>query len=502
MNFIKRAWLATKAKKSRTALLTLVTSSILIFVLAGLTIKSAADKAVDNAKKEAGATVNLQVSRDYMMKKAQQSSSSQSNNNQPPKFEMTPISLSTAQTVAKMVGVKSYLYTSTTTASAGSITPISTSFSSSNSSDSNSKTNNSEGPSGQNSKMDSGDFTITGVNTSANVSDFSSGTNKITKGKGITSQTADNDVVIESDLAKANNLAVGDRFTVKVTTDSSNTAKTYTLKVIGIYKSSSSVTSSQLQNNASNPSNNLYVNLKTANTMKGQTNTVDAATYTLSNPASMKSFVKKAKSKIDTQKFTIESNDQVYQQMLTPLNNVASFSKNIVLLVALAGAVILTLIIILSIRERRYEIGVLMSLGENRLKIIGQFFAELFMVTLVSLVIAIVAGNFVGNAVGNQLLSQQTTSSQQSRQMDAGPGQNGSKTNGQKSNQPPSRGGLGAMMGTSQANVAQINKLNVKQTPESIAKLGAIALLITFLSIILASIGIIRMKPKDILSSN
>lgn len=124
MNFIKRAWLATKAKKSRTALLTLVTSSILIFVLAGLTIKSAADKAVDNAKKEAGATVNLQVSRDYMMKKAQQSSSSQSNNNQPPKFEMIPISLSTAQTVAKMVGVKSYLYTSTTTASAGSITPI------------------------------------------------------------------------------------------------------------------------------------------------------------------------------------------------------------------------------------------------------------------------------------------------------------------------------------------------------------------------------------------
>ena len=48
------------------------------------------------------------------------------------------------------------------------------------------------------------------------------------------------------------------------------------------------------------------------------------------------------------------------------------------------------------------------------------------MVTLVSLVITIVAGNFVGNAVGNQLLSQQTTSSQQSRQMDAGPEQNGS----------------------------------------------------------------------------
>lgn len=51
MNFIKRAWLATKSKKKgRTALLILVTSAILIFVLAGLTIKNAADSAVESAK--------------------------------------------------------------------------------------------------------------------------------------------------------------------------------------------------------------------------------------------------------------------------------------------------------------------------------------------------------------------------------------------------------------------------------------------------------------------
>ena len=36
--------------------------------------------------------------------------------------------------------------------------------------------------------------------------------------------------------------------------------------------------------------------------------------------------------------------------------------------------------ILLTIRERKYEIGVLMSLGEKRVKIIGQFFAELVVV--------------------------------------------------------------------------------------------------------------------------
>ena len=95
-------------------------------------------------------------------------------------------------------------------------------------------------------------------------------------------------------------------------------------------------------------------------------------------PASMKSFVKKPKVRLIRKKFTIESNDQVYQQMLTPLNNVASFPKNIVLLVAPAGAVMLTLIIILSIRERRYEIGVLMSLSEKSFKDYRSIFRRAF----------------------------------------------------------------------------------------------------------------------------
>jgi len=61
----------------------------------------------------------------------------------------------------------------------------------------------------------------------------------------------------------------------------------------------------------------------------------------------------------------------MYQQMLQPLNNVSSFAKNIVILVAVAGVIILTLIIMLSIRERKYEIGVLLSLGESRVKVIS-----------------------------------------------------------------------------------------------------------------------------------
>ena len=365
MNFIKRAWLATKAKKGRTALLILVTSAILIFVLAGLTIKNAADSAVESAKSEAGATVTLSVNREAMMKAFNPDSDSSSDDSSDDSSATTSVDLATAESIAEKDGVASYLFTTTTTATAGDdISAISTSSSSSSDDSSDSNQPSSRGD----MEMTSGDFTITGVNSTDYVSDFTSGTSEITDGVGITSDTADNSAVISSDLADANDLSVGDTFTVTTTVDDTETS--YTLTVVGIYENSSTATTAQMMSNASNPQNNIYTNLTTADTMKGETDTLDSAVYTLSNPEDMDNFVDEVESEIDTDSYSVTSSDEIYEQMLSPLNNISSIAQNIVILVAIAGAVILTLIVILSIRERRYEIGVLMSLGENRIKII------------------------------------------------------------------------------------------------------------------------------------
>ena len=515
MNFFKRAWLVTKAKKGRTGLLVLVTSAILIFVLAGLTIKNAANSAVESAKSKAGATVTLSVNREAMMKafkpdseNSSDSSESSGDSSSDDSSAVTSVDLATAKSIAEKSGVSSYLFTTTTTANAGDgISAISTSSSSDDSSDNASQNGNH--PENHGTMMASGDFTITGVNTTDNVSDFTSGTSEIKKGVGITSETADNSALISSDLASENNLSVGDTFTVTTTVDSTET--NYTLTVIGIYDNSSTATTAQMMSNASNPQNNIYTTLTTANTMKGETDKLDSAVYTLSNPEKMNSFVKEVKSEIDTDTYSVTSSDEIYEQMLSPLNNISSIAQNIVILVAIAGAVILTLIVILSIRERRYEIGVLMSLGENRLKIIGQFFTELFMVTIVSLVIASFAGNFVGNALGNQLLSSSTQTQQTTNQgpNGGGPGQETNSSNddnkqndSKPQNDKPSGGGFGNMMSMATTSPKEIDNLDIKLTGTDVAKLGGIALLISFVSTILASIGIIRMKPKDILSSN
>ena len=69
MNFIKRALKSTKVKWGRSLLLFAVFAAILVFVLAGLTIRSAAEQAAKQAQKDVGATVTLSANREASFKK-------------------------------------------------------------------------------------------------------------------------------------------------------------------------------------------------------------------------------------------------------------------------------------------------------------------------------------------------------------------------------------------------------------------------------------------------
>lgn len=341
--------------------------------------------------------------------------------------------------------------------------------------------------------MNQGDFRIQGVSDSSLLTTFTQGEDKIIKGSAITNEdTGSNVVLIEKTLAEENNLAVGDTFEVKDSND-----KEVELKVKGIYETTDAGDELGMQFNFLNPANTLITSYTMVATLNGEeSGTIDEATYTLSDPAKMTSFVKQAEKLIDTDTYSLQTNDQMYQQMLQPLNNVKSFSKNIVLLVGIAGAVILTLIVILSIKDRRYEMGVLLSLGESRVKLIGQFFVETLICLVFALGIAGVSGNLVGNALGNQLISQQTTSAQNQQTNNQLGGAPDKAQNGQI---PPARpnGNRQNPFVASQ----EVKNLKITVQPQQFARLTAIAIGIVLVAICFASIGIFRLNPKSILIS-
>ena len=488
MNFLKRAFYSTKAKVGRSLLLTFVFSAILIFILAGLTIQSASLTAAENAKKSMGATVTLSANMENAMKDMQKNSN-EGQRPDPGSFNLTPVDLDDVEKITALNNLSYYTMSSTTTVDAKSFEAIS--------SEESSNTSEQSTPSGMKMPQmtSQGDISISGTNATATTTSFKGGTAEIIDGVGITDEDMDsNKAVIEITLAQANDLTVGDM--IKIERDD----KTYKLNIVGIYKTTESTDSRSMQMASLNPYNTIYTSYTFANKVKGSDykNTADSVVFHVMDPEKMPAFVKAATATgLDTDTYSLTTNDQQYQQMVQPLDNVKSFANKIVLLVAIAGTVILALIVMLTIRERKYEIGVLMSLGEKRSKIIAQFFAELIFVLALALVVAGVSGQFVGNAVGKQLIEQQTTTQTSDATSSAQQGPGGGQA---PSNMPSGGPGMG---GNAQATdmQQQISDLDITLSIKELMELGGFGLGISFLAVLIASIGIMRMKPKKILIS-
>ncbi|EAE3550786.1 ABC transporter permease [Listeria monocytogenes] len=497
MNFFKRAWLSMKARKGRSVLQLIIFTVVCVLILSGFTIQSAADKASELAREQLGGTVTLTVDREKQMQamRDEAASSDSSSTESKPQFESSPIDVSDANELAKLNHVASYNYYSSTQALASGFDPIESSGDTSSSNDESSTTAETQGPGGGQGgpQMVDADLSISGLLDSATSTDFEAGTSELISGVAITSADKDKNVaMVEENLAEENDWKVGDSFTV--TSSDGNTK--VTLKIVGIYKTTDS--GSDMAQNFSflNPYNKVYVPYTVANTIKGSNykNTVDSAVYTMDDAANISAFEKEAKKvdSIDWDTFKLDANDTLYQQMIGPINSVTSFSKNVVYIVSIAGALILGLLVMMQVRDRKYEMGVLLAIGEKRGKLIAQFFVEILIVALVSFGLAAASSHYVAQLAGNQLLAQQNSSTNETTTSTENRGPGGGGQGGP--------GGIGESVSNLTKNTEQIKELDIQVTLEDMLKMGGIGIGIAFISVLLPAALVLRMNPKTILT--
>ncbi len=482
MNFLKRALLSVKARKGKSILQVFVFTVICVLVLAGLSIQTAARKSGDLARQKLGADVTLQVD----MEKIREQAMSQQGEGGRVRFQPAPIPVETAEELTSYEQIKGYNFYSSTTGLAEGFEPIE--------SDSAGEETAEEESEGQGlgraamGGMMQGDVTLQGVAFTDSAEEFMDGTAAIVEGSGITEENIGETVaLIEQTLAEENELGVGDKITVKSNRDETAELE---LEIVGIYQTASAGSDQAMDFTALNPYNKLYVPYTAAAALKGADyeNTIDSAIYYIDEPADMQSFIDQAKgeSSIDFETFTLDADDQLYQQMVGPIENVASFSNHIVYLVSMAGAIILGLIVMMSIRERKYEMGVLLAIGEKRWKLAGQFIAEILVVAVLSFGIAAASGNVVAGQLGDQLLNQELESAEQSYTPESFRGRG--------------MGGFAPGMKQAQASVETVDELNVQMTAEDLGFLALIGLVIAAVSALLPSLSVLRLQPKAILS--
>ncbi|MEK4578692.1 MULTISPECIES: FtsX-like permease family protein [Bacillus] len=472
MNFMKRAILSMKKRVGTSLILMAVFLIVTNLVLAGFTIQNASKKAADAARKKLGADVTLSLDFDKLGQQARETGEMPN----PPKLNTKE-----ADQLAKSKYVKDYNYITSTLGISDGLKLVGASE---GEEEGKGKAGMAavRGGSGSGTEIDmNSSFMIEGVRKTALQESFKNGKSKIIDGKPITEQIKDQNVALmEKRLAELNNLKVGD----KVKVQSGDKKETLEVEIIGIYETNEQAMGQQAPP-IMDPANKLYMPHSTMKKLEiDQGISSIQVVYFLKDPQNIEAFKEEAKkSDIDFNYYKLDAHDSLYKQMIGPIENISSTSQMIIYIVSIAGAIILGLIIMLSIKARRKEMGILLSIGEKKWKLMAQFVVEVVCIAILAFGLSITTGAKISQFIGNNLLSSEIA------------------TAGEETNTPQNGTVMVAGPGGTVQNQKEdpIDKINVSVTGEDVGKMGGIGLAIAILATLLPALSILRLNPKQIL---
>ncbi len=205
----------------------------------------------------------------------------------------------------------------------------------------------------------------------------------ITSGQAINGSADNDNAMVSGSMATKNNLKVGSTFTAYGTS----------MTVSSIYKSGDGDASADV-----------IVSLPAEQRLSGQSGDVTSAVATVDSLQNLSSTTTAIKNTMGSSADVTSSTEQA-EATTAPLNNIKSISLYSLIGAVIAGVVIIFLIMIMIVRERRREIGVLKAIGSSNLKVVLQFMSESITLTLAGAVIGILIGVAAANPITHLLVN-------------------------------------------------------------------------------------------------
>lgn len=298
------------------------------------------------------------------------------------------------------------------------------------------------------------------TNTADN-SDFKSEVLKLKKGRHIGPEDR-NKVLVHEEFAKLNNLDIGSKIKLEKANSSEQKTTNKDYEVVGIY---SGTKNNEFQGLSSDfIENTVYTDYKSSQELMGYSESdkkVTSVDYFVKNPEKLEDVAKSAENLAIEDTEIVKSNKN-FQTVIASLQSIEKIIDMVKIGSIIASVIILSLVLIFWLRERLHEIGILLSIGTSKTKIILQQIIELVYIAVFSIIISSVLENVilkygVKNAIDKLGVD----------------------------NLP-------------EAISQQI--LNVKVELGYVLTVSAILFLIIVCSIVITSLITLRMKPKEILS--
>lgn len=326
---------------------------------------------------------------------------------------------------------------------------------------------------------------LTGVNDSARETKFVSGAYKLVSGEHLKNDDK-NQILMHEDLAKKNNLKVGDKIKIKSNLFDADNEKaaneTVEVKIKGLFagKNTGGVTVAQELYE-----NTLVTDVSTAAKVYG--NDEDTAVYQDAT------FFVKGEKNLDQVMAAVKKLDVNWREynLIKSASNYPALEQSISGMYGVANqmffgslifaGIVVALVLLLWMNARKKEIAILLALGLEKGQIFGQFVIELLMVSLPAFVGAYVLAGKFAKIMGNDILKNVTTGVAKQMTKQAGATQ---------------LGGGAEMEGFTKT----LSAIDVQMT------IGAVVITVVFMLVImLVSLGVIsyrnlKKNPKELLT--
>lgn len=312
--------------------------------------------------------------------------------------------------------------------------------------------------------------TVTGTTDPNSVSTNGS---KLTvqSGKTIDGSSSDLVALVGSSLASKNNLKAGNTFT----------AYGKTITVSGIYKTGNTFQDS-----------GIIMPLKTLQTLTSQPGAVATVTATVDSSDNVSSVVSHLQSSLGSAA-DITSEAQRAEDTVNSLKGISTLATAGVIGAAAAGAIIILLAMIMIVRERRREIGVIKAIGGTNGKVITQFVVEALTITVIGGIIGFGFGVLVSGPMTKSLVASNSSNPTSA----ASPiGQGGQSQFGNHAAIIQQSGGPGGAFRQLRSNVTDVTATVSTATLLSAAGL---TLLIAIIGSAVPAWFIARIRPAEVL---
>lgn len=370
------------------------------------------------------------------------------------------------------------------------------------------------------------DFSLIGVSGEKAMTDFINGNATVTQGEIFEEGTESLECIISEELATFNDLELND--SIKIT-NPNNEDEAYSFKIVGIFTDNSANENSfsMMGMTADDPANKIYISYPALSVITAKSEKVSetvtdentgreyetaltasiTATYSFADVDAYNTFEDEVRDLGLEDSYTVSSNDlTAFENSLTPLTTLSKTAGYFLIVILIIGAIILVVLNIFNVRERKYEIGVLTAMGMKKGKVALQFLTEIFVVTLIAVIIGAGIGAVSSVPVANALLQNQIESAstrQETQEANFGIGSNkGGENAPADMPQMPDNGGFGDRIGDFMTGTADyVDEISSATDFTVLLQMLGIAVILTLIAGAASMLFIMRYEPLRILSN-